>query len=105
MHALHGLLISRRLCTDVAARGSPFASLAAVLRQGLELVAVGLAVGMAGAAVLTRVTESLLYGVKPGDLVTYGEVAIVLTATGALACYVPALRATRIDPAVALRSE
>ena len=60
---------------------------------------------MAAATVLTRVTESLLFGVKPGDLATYGAVAIVLITTGALACYVPALRATRIDPAVALRGE
>jgi putative ABC transport system permease protein len=68
-------------------------------------VAIGLAVGMAAAAVLARVTESLLYGVKPGDLATYGAVAIVLIATGALACYMPALRATRIDPGEALRAE
>jgi predicted permease len=79
--------------------------LVAVLRQGLELVAIGLALGMAGAAILARMTESLLFGVKPGDLSTYGAVAMVLAATGALACYLPALRATRIDPAVALRSE
>jgi putative ABC transport system permease protein len=79
--------------------------LAAVLRQGLELVGIGLAVGLAGAALLTRVTERLLYGVKPGDVVTYAAVAVVLAATGALVCYVPALRATRIDPAVALRGE
>ncbi len=76
-----------------------------VLRQGLKLVAIGLAIGIAGAALLTRVTESLLFGVKPGDIATYGVVAMVLMVTGTLACAVPALRATRIDPAVALRSE
>ena len=81
------------------------AVLAEVLRDGLKLVAAGLAVGIAGAAVLTRVTESLLFGVKPGDLATYGAVVFVLALTGAAACAVPAIRATRIDPAAALRSE
>jgi putative ABC transport system permease protein len=76
-----------------------------VVRNGLQLVAIGLAIGMAAAALLTRVTASLLYGVKPGDMATYGVVAIVLLATGAVACVVPAMRATRIDPAAALRSE
>jgi predicted permease len=79
--------------------------LGSVMRQGLELVAIGLAVGTVGAAILTRVTESLLFGVKPGDLSTYAAVALVLAISGALACYVPAMRATRIDPAAALRSE
>jgi predicted lysophospholipase L1 biosynthesis ABC-type transport system permease subunit len=76
-----------------------------VLRQGLKLVAIGLALGMAGAALLTRVTESLLFGVKSSDAATYGVVAMVLVVTGAVACLVPALRATRIDPAIALRGE
>jgi len=79
--------------------------LAEVLRNGLKLVAIGLAVGAVAAAVLTRVTESLLFGVKPGDIGTDGVVACVLSVTGAVACAVPALRATRIDPAVTLRSE
>jgi putative ABC transport system permease protein len=76
-----------------------------VLRQGLKLVAIGLALGMAGAALLTRVTESLLFGVKSSDAATYGVVAMVLVVTGTVACLVPALRATRIDPAIALRGE
>lgn len=79
--------------------------LAAVMRQGLELVAVGLAAGLAGAAILMRVMQNLLYGVKAADLATYAAVALVLAATGALACYLPARRATRIDPMAALRSE
>jgi predicted permease len=76
-----------------------------VLRNGLKLVAMGLAVGIVGAAVLTRVTESLLFGVKSGDIATYGVVSLMLVLTGAVASAVPALRATRIDPAVALRGE
>ena len=79
--------------------------LAAVMRQGLELVAIGLAAGLAGAAILTRVMQSLLYGVKAADLVTYAAVALVLGAAGALACYLPARRATKIDPMAALRAE
>ena len=77
--------------------------LAEVLRNGLKLVAIGLLVGMACAAVVARVTESLLFGVKPGDLVTYFVVAAVLAVTGAIAGTLPAQRATRIDPAAALR--
>ena len=76
-----------------------------ILRDGLKLVAAGLAAGIAGAALLTRVTESLLFGVKPGDLATYGVVVFVLALTGTAACALPALRAIRVDPAVALRSE
>jgi putative ABC transport system permease protein len=79
--------------------------LAAVMRQGLELVAIGLAAGVIGAAAMTRVMQSLLYDVKAGDAATYGVVILVLAVTGALACYIPARRATRIDPMIALRSE
>ncbi len=79
--------------------------LAAVMRQGLELVAIGLAAGVVGAAAMTRVMQSLLYDVKAGDAATYGVVILVLAITGALACYIPARRATRIDPIIALRSE
>jgi ABC-type antimicrobial peptide transport system permease subunit len=79
--------------------------LGGVMRQGLTLVAIGLAVGIGGAAALARVMEKLLFGVQPGDWLTYFVVTAVLVATSALACYVPARRATRIDPMVALRTE
>jgi predicted permease len=79
--------------------------LSAVMRQGLELVVAGLAVGAMGAWWQTRLMEKMLYGVKPTDPGTFGAVAFTLLAVGALACYLPARRATRIDPMNALRHE
>ena len=76
-----------------------------VLRQGLALTAAGLAIGLAAAAVLARSIASLLFGVKPYDPLSYAAVAAVLLAVGLLASYLPARRATRVDPMVALRYE
>jgi len=76
-----------------------------VLRQGMELTAVGVVAGLLGAFALTRVMASLLFGVSTTDLVTFALVPVVLIATAMLAIYVPALRATRVDPTVALREE
>ncbi len=75
-----------------------------VVRQGLTLVALGLGVGTLGALALTRVMKGLLFDVGPTDPVTFVTVAIVLFAVAALACLLPAGRATRISPLVALRS-
>ena len=76
-----------------------------VLRQGMELTGAGIVVGLAGAALLTRVMASLLFGVSTTDLATFSVVPIVLIATAALASYIPARRATRVDPVTALRDE
>jgi putative ABC transport system permease protein len=76
-----------------------------VLEKGLTLIAVGLAIGVAGALALTRALASLLYGVTPTDPVTFVVVSLLLTAVGLLACYIPARRATKIDPMMALRYE
>ena len=76
-----------------------------VLRQGLELTGAGVVAGLLGAVALTRVMASLLFGVSTTDLVTFPAVPLVLIATAMLATYVPALRATRVDPVVALRDE
>jgi len=76
-----------------------------VLRQGITLAGLGLAIGLAAAASLSRVLASLLFGVGPMDLATFGAVALVMLAAALLACYVPARRATRVDPLVALRTE
>jgi ABC-type antimicrobial peptide transport system permease subunit len=76
-----------------------------VLRQGLELTAAGSAIGLAGAVMLTRVMASLLFGVSTTDAVTFVAVPLVLIATAAIASYIPAMRATRVDPVVALRDE
>jgi putative ABC transport system permease protein len=76
-----------------------------VLRQGLKLTGVGLGVGLAAAFVLTRYLQSLLFGVKPLDLTVFGAVCAVLTAVSLAASYIPARRAAKIDPIVALRDE
>jgi predicted permease len=75
------------------------------LRHGLMLSAIGITVGLAGAAVLTRLMASMLFGVNPLDWVTYVAVAVGLGATALLASYLPAARAARMDPSVALRAE
>jgi predicted permease len=75
------------------------------LRHGLALAAIGIAIGMAAAAGATRVMTALLFGVSALDPLTYVAVAVALGGTALLASYLPAVRATRIDPAVALRTE
>lgn len=74
-----------------------------VLRQGLSLALIGAAIGLAGAFAVTRVMSNLLFGVAPTDLGTFTAVALVLLAVAFLACYIPARRATKVDPLVALR--
>jgi putative ABC transport system permease protein len=76
-----------------------------VLRQGMVLSLVGTAAGAAGALLLSRLMTKMLYGVRPTDPVTFAGVAIVLSLVALLASYIPARRATRIDPMVALRYE
>jgi putative ABC transport system permease protein len=76
-----------------------------VLRNGMSLALIGAALGVAGAFAITRVMSSLLFGVAPTDLATFTAVTLVLIAVAFLACYIPARRATKVDPLVALRYE
>jgi putative ABC transport system permease protein len=76
-----------------------------IMRSGLELVAIGLALGLAAAAGAARVIQALLFDVRPLEPVIYTAVAITFALVAALACLLPALRASRIDPIVALRLE
>jgi predicted permease len=82
-----------------------------VLRQGMALTLVGVVLGLVGAYALTKYLESkmnlnnMLYGVKVSDPLTYGVIAVLLTLVALLACFIPARRATRVDPMAALRVE
>jgi predicted permease len=76
-----------------------------VLRQGLTLTGIGLAAGLAGSYLATRSLTSLLFGVTPHDAPTFVVVSALFIATALCAAYIPSRRATRVDPAVALRSE
>jgi ABC-type antimicrobial peptide transport system permease subunit len=76
-----------------------------VFVQGFRLAAAGLVIGVAAAAMLTRLMASLLFGVKPGDPMVFLAVSATLCAVAVLAALLPSLRAMRIQPAMALRYE
>jgi predicted permease len=76
-----------------------------VVGQGFKLVLAGMVVGLAGALALTRILASLLFGVRPTDSILFGAVALLLVGVSLLACYIPARRASKIDPMAALRCE
>jgi ABC-type antimicrobial peptide transport system permease subunit len=76
-----------------------------VVRQGLALAALGVVIGVAGALILSSLMASLLFGVAPTDPATYGAVTAALLAVAWLACWVPAARAARVKPTLALQAE
>jgi ABC-type antimicrobial peptide transport system permease subunit len=79
--------------------------MAMVLRQGLWLAMAGAAVGLVGALIVSHLMAGLLFGVRPTDPLTFVGVTLLLTAVALAACYIPAMRAMRVDPLVALRYE
>ncbi|MBO0727581.1 MAG: ABC transporter permease, partial [Blastocatellia bacterium] len=76
-----------------------------VVRQGMWLALVGLAIGLAGSLVLTRLMSSVLYGVSATDVVTFAGVTLLLGSVVLIACYLPARRAAKVDPMIALRCD
>jgi ABC-type antimicrobial peptide transport system permease subunit len=76
-----------------------------IMKQGLEVTGLGVALGLAGALVVNRLIASLLFGVQPTDGVTIGLVIATITVVAVVASWVPAWRASRVDPNVALRGE
>jgi predicted permease len=108
---LYGLVayaVSRRtreIGVRVALGAAPADVRDLVLREGMVLAATGVGLGLVGAAASARLLRGLLYGIRPADPVTFAAVPLVLFLVAALACVLPARRAARVDPAVALRAE
>jgi putative ABC transport system permease protein len=76
-----------------------------VISQGMKLTILGLAMGLVAALLAARAMKSLLFGIGVSDLVTFAVIALLLVFTALLACYLPARRAMKVDPVVALRHE
>jgi putative ABC transport system permease protein len=96
---------TREIGVRMALGARPADVLRMVLREGLKLVAVGVVLGVASALMLTRLLESMVYGVSVRDPLIFVLVNLLMVAVSLAACYVPARRATRVDPLVALRYE
>ena len=76
-----------------------------IVGQGMSLALLGLGIGLVIALAVTRLLKTLLYGLSPVDPLTFVSVALLLALVAAIACYIPARRATKVDPLVALRYE
>ena len=98
-------LRTREIGVRLALGAPPGRLVAGVVRQGLGLVGLGAGLGLCGAWGATRVLGDLLYELSPSDPATFAAGALLLATVATAACYLPARRAARVDPAVALRAE
>jgi putative ABC transport system permease protein len=108
LYAVVAYGVSRRtqeIGVRVALGGSAASILRLVFASGMRSASIGLAIGLAAAFGVTRVLSALLVGVSPTDPLTFGIVAAVLLVSATLGCAIPARRAMRVDPAIALRHE
>jgi len=100
--------VSRRtheIGVRMALGASPATVVRLIIGQGMRVVGAGVITGLAGALLATRLMTSVVYGVRVTDPLTYVGVAALLTGVAMLASYIPARRATRIDPLIAMRSD
>jgi len=95
----------REIGVRIALGAKPLAVLQMIMNRGLLLIGAGLLIGVTTALAISRFVQSLLFGVNPNDPATFVTAVLVLLATGSIAAFIPARRATKVDPIVALRHD